>query len=103
MIADFPFRQREEETASIGAHHMEATAQFEQDLQTLQASIDAEFGKDSDASGKNYLSPVTYQLSRSLSLSVCVHTASSVDSDNDLPASDLFCAACNKFFKTANA
>ena len=32
---------------------MEASAQFEEDLQTLQASIDAEYGKDSDGSGKN--------------------------------------------------
>ena len=49
-------RQREEEAASLGAHHMEASAQFEEDLQTLQASIDAEFGKDSDGSGKDELS-----------------------------------------------
>ena len=45
-------RQREEEVASLSAHHLEATAQFEEDLQTLQASIDAEFGKDSDDSGE---------------------------------------------------
>ena len=47
-------RQREEEFASIGARDMEATAQFEEDLQTLQASIDAEFGKDSDISGRQH-------------------------------------------------
>ena len=45
-------RQREEEAASLGAHHIEASAQFEEDLQTLQASIDAELGKDSGDSGK---------------------------------------------------
>ena len=33
---------------------MEASAQFEEDLQTLQASIDAEYGKDSDGSGKKF-------------------------------------------------
>ena len=45
-------RQREEEFASIGARDLKATAQFEEDLQMLQASIDAEFGKDSDVSGR---------------------------------------------------
>lgn len=45
-------RQREEEEANIGAHHLEARAQFEEDLQSLQASIDAEFGKDSDSGGR---------------------------------------------------
>ena len=49
-------RQREEETASqLGDHHIQASAQFEQDLQTLQATIDAEFGKDSDGSGEDEL------------------------------------------------
>ena len=63
MMTELPFvvvqtemlclcRQREEEAASVGVHDLEATVQFEQDLQTLQASIDAEFGKDSDISGK---------------------------------------------------
>ncbi len=49
-------RQREEEAASqLADHHIQASAQFEQDLQTLQASIDAEFGKDSDGSGEDEL------------------------------------------------
>ena len=45
-------RQREEEVSSLSARHLETTAQFEEDLQTLQASIDAEFGRDSDDSGE---------------------------------------------------
>lgn len=53
MLLSVP-RQREEEAASqLGDHHIQASAQFEQDLQTLQASIDAEFGKDSDGSGEH--------------------------------------------------
>ena len=50
-------RQHEATVASIGAKDLEATAQFEEDLQSLQASIDAEFGKDSDHSCKKFFSP----------------------------------------------
>ena len=37
--------------AGIGDHHVNASAQFEEDLQTLQARIEDELGKDSDVSG----------------------------------------------------
>ena len=95
-------RQREEEAASLGAHHIQASAQFEEDLQTLQASIDAEYGKDSNDSGKgaSMYGLSAFSLSLSLSLSLAV---SDDNEDSDLPSTDLFCPACNKFFKTANA
>lgn len=80
---------------------MEATAQFEEDLQTLQASIDAEFGKDSDDSGKKLQSDL-FCFVRSAVTRVRFAEASDV-SEKDLPGGDLFCAACNKFFKSSNA
>jgi hypothetical protein len=67
-------RQREEEAASLEDHHIQASAQFEQDLQTLQASMDAEFGKDSDGSGEDELTvQLMYLLLSplSLTLSLC--------------------------------
>ena len=82
--------------ASIGARDLEATAQFEEDLQTLQASIDAEFGKDSDESCKKSSSLVPSEFTS--------HVFIAVDEECDEPpGSDLFCPACNKLFKTANA
>lgn len=64
-------RQREEEFASIGARDLEATAQFEEDLQMLQTSIDAEFGKDSDVSGKQHQAGLFIQ-----NVQVLAHTSS---------------------------
>lgn len=89
-------RQHEETVASIGARDLEATAQFEEDLQTVQASIDAEFGKDSDHSCKK---------SSLLALSGFTRRVFVAGDEEyeEPPGSDLFCPACNKLFKTANA
>ena len=64
-------RQREEEFARIGARDLEATARFEEDLQMLQASIDAEFGKDSDVSGRQHQAGLLVQSGQ-----VLAHTSS---------------------------
>lgn len=52
---------------------------FEEELQSLQARLDDEFGKDSD------------------------RESGGVDSEDDQQLDDLFCPACNKLFKTEKA
>lgn len=63
----------------VNAQDSEASAMFEEELQALQHSLDAEFGKEES------------------------DKASSSSEEVDLTPSSLFCAACNKLFKSDKA
>lgn len=53
-----------------------------QDLEHMQAMLDAEFGRDSDDDGVD---------------------GAGEDSNSSTPPDDLFCPACNKLFKSSKA